>query len=391
MRHSCRARDTGADRGDTSRASASTTSGLSSDIQPEPLPEADPANRRDTVRDTMTDVPATPSQAASGKSIGMRMSNDPAELERRIRAGDRRALARGISLVENGDDAGHELVSALYPQTGRARLLGITGPPGVGKSSLVSALLTHLRADTELDPRLGVVSVDPSSPFTQGALLGDRIRLVDHFLDRQVFIRSMGTRGHLGGLAEASLQAALLLDAWGADDVFLETVGVGQSEIEIARIADTIVLVLMPGSGDAVQALKAGVMEIPDIIVINKADHPQSSMLRAQIRSILTLERRDWVPPIVETEAVRGEGIDRLVEQIEEHRAWLAEDGRLEARRRANLESEVYTLASARALRRLQARVNDDPRLRETLDAMHRRELDPLSTTMRLFEEVFAR
>lgn len=319
------------------------------------------------------------------------MSNDPTELERRILAGDRRALARGISLVENGEEAGHELVSALYPRTGRARLLGITGPPGVGKSSLVSALVTKLRADEDADPRLGVVSVDPSSPFTEGALLGDRIRLVEHFLDRQVFIRSMGTRGHLGGLAEASLQAALLLDAWGADDVFLETVGVGQSEIEIARIADTILLVLMPGSGDAVQALKAGIMEIPDIIVINKADHPQSSMLRAQIRSILTLEQREWVPPIVETEAVRGEGIDRLVQQIAEHRAWLAQDGRLEARRRANLESEVYTLASARALRRLQHRVDADPRLRETLDAMHRRELDPLSTTMQLFEEVFAR
>jgi LAO/AO transport system kinase len=310
-------------------------------------------------------------------------------LAARLRGGDRRALARAITLVENGEPAGHELVRELYGGTGSAHLLGITGPPGVGKSSLMGAMVTQLRADRP-DDRVGIVSVDPSSPFTEGALLGDRIRLADHFLDRGVFIRSMGTRGHLGGLAEASLQAALLLDAWGAHEVFLETVGVGQSEIEVARIADTIVLVLMPGSGDAVQALKAGVMEIPDIIVINKADHPMARTLHAQVRSILTLERRDWTPPIIETEAVRGEGIDRLWEQVHAHREHMREDGRFEARRRANLESEVFTLASARALRRLQARVEEDPRLRELLDAMHRRELDPLSCTMRLFEEVFA-
>ncbi len=318
----------------------------------------------------------------------MLVDGTAAQLADRIRSGDRRALARAITLVENGDDAGHELVSGLYGETGDAHLLGITGPPGVGKSSLMGALVTKLR-EQDPDERVGIVSVDPSSPFTAGALLGDRIRLADHFLDRGVFIRSMGTRGHLGGLAEASLQAALLLDAWGARDVFLETVGVGQSEIEIARIADTIVLVLMPGSGDAVQALKAGVMEIPDIIVINKADHPMARTLHSQVRSILTLERREWTPPIVETEAVRGEGIDRLWEQVHAHREFMAQDGRFAARRRANLESEVFTLASARALRRLQARVEEDPRLRELLDAMHRRELDPLSCTMQLFEEVF--
>jgi len=318
----------------------------------------------------------------------MSLPTDAATLGERLVAGDRRALARAISLVENGDPVGHELVGQLYGRTGAARLLGITGPPGVGKSSLVGAMVTHARAEHP-DDRMGIVSVDPSSPFTEGALLGDRIRLTDHFLDRSVFIRSMGTRGHLGGLAEASLQAALLLDAWGASEVFLETVGVGQSEIEIARIADTIVLVLMPGSGDAVQALKAGVMEIPDVIVINKADHPMAKTLRAQIRSILTLERRAWTPPIVETEAVRGEGIDKLWDKIAEHRAFLAEEGRFEARRRANLEHEVFTLASARAMRRMRARVEEDPRLRELLDAMHRREMDPLTCTMRLFEEVF--
>ncbi|MCW2928300.1 MAG: Transporter [Thermoleophilia bacterium] len=339
----------------------------------------------------MDEAGSTPSpNDASQVRSGMRLPTDAATLATRLRDGDRRALARAISLAENGDPVGHELVRDLYPATGDARLLGITGPPGVGKSSLVGALVAAARSERP-DEHVGIVSVDPSSPFTHGALLGDRIRLADHFLDRGVFIRSMGTRGHLGGLAEASLQAALLMDAWGASEIFLETVGVGQSEIEIARIADTIVLVLMPGSGDAVQALKAGIMEIPDIIVINKADHPMARTLHAQVRSILTLERTDWVPPIVETEAVRGEGIDTLWKRIFEHREFLAQEGRFEARRRANLESEVYTLASARALRRLQARVNEDPRLRQLLDGMHRRELDPLTTTMRLFEEVFER
>lgn len=320
---------------------------------------------------------------------GMRLPRDAAELAKRLLNGDRRALARAISLVENGDEVGHQIVTELYPRTGKASLVGITGPPGVGKSSLVGALIRHIRK-VEVDECIGIVSVDPSSPFTEGALLGDRIRLSDHFLDRGVFIRSMGTRGHLGGVAEASLQAALLMDAYGACEIFLETVGVGQSEIEIARIADTIVLVLMPGSGDAVQALKAGVMEIPDVIVINKADHPMARTLHAQVRSILTLERRDWTPPIIEAEAVNDIGIERLWEQIGEHRKFLNQEGRLATRRRANLESEVFGLASARATRHLEARVAADPRLRQLLDEMHARKLDPLSCTRRLFQEVFS-
>src|SRR5215203_1752735 len=176
-----------------------------------------------------------------------------------VRAGDKRALARAISLVENADPLAYEVVHDIYPQTGNAYAVGITGPPGVGKSSLISALVGHLRADEQ--KTIGVISVDPSSPFTKGALLGDRIRLADHFLDPGVFIRSMGTRGHLGGLSEATLQAALLMDASGKDDVMLETVGVGQAEVDIIGHADTVVLVLMPGSGDSVQALKAGIME----------------------------------------------------------------------------------------------------------------------------------
>ncbi|HLX32187.1 MAG TPA: methylmalonyl Co-A mutase-associated GTPase MeaB, partial [Gaiellaceae bacterium] len=247
-----------------------------------------------------------------------------------VRNGDRRALARAISLVEDGDPLAYGVVADVYPHTGTAYSVGITGPPGVGKSSLASALIRHVR---EAGRTVGVVSVDPSSPFSHGALLGDRIRLSDHFLDPDVFIRSMGTRGHLGGLAEATLQALLVLDAAGKDLVFLETVGAGQSEVEIIGIADTVLLVLMPGSGDAVQALKAGIMEIPDVIAINKMDHPLAKAMLNEVRQVLSLGPKDgWRPPIVLTEALRGEGVDTLWEKIGEHRAWLESEGALESR-----------------------------------------------------------
>jgi LAO/AO transport system kinase len=311
------------------------------------------------------------------------------DLVARLRSGDRRALARAISLVENRHGSADELVRELYGETGSASIVGVTGSPGAGKSSLVGALVRHVRSEHHRS--VGIVTVDPSSPFTNGALLGDRIRLSDHFLDRGVFIRSMGTRGHLGGVSEATLQAALLMDAFGLQELFVETVGVGQSEIEVVGIADTVLLVLMPGSGDAVQALKAGIMEIPDVIVINKADHPAARELHTQVRGVLAISAdREWRPPIVETQAIHDVGIELLWQRIGEHRAFLAEDGRLEARRARNLDREVFTLASARAVERIEARVRDDARLRELLDAVHRRELDPLTCTTRLYEEVFA-
>ena len=237
-----------------------------------------------------------------------------------VRSGDRRALARAITLVENGDPLAYDLVAEIYPDTGKAYTVGLTGPPGVGKSSLISALLRLVRAR---DVQVGVVSVDPSSPFSHGALLGDRIRLSDHFLDPGVFIRSMGTRGHLGGLAEATLQALLVLDAAGKELVFLETVGTGQSEVEVIGIADTVLLVLMPGSGDSVQALKAGIMEIPDVIAINKMDHPAAKTMLNEVRSILALDKSsEWKPPIVLTEATtrrerpRAVGEDRGASRV---------------------------------------------------------------------------
>src|SRR5438876_2368458 len=264
-----------------------------------------------------------------------------------VRTGDTRALARAISLVENGDPLAYDLVRDIYPETGRTYAVGITGPPGVGKSSLISTLVGHIR---EQGRSVGVISVDPSSPFTQGALLGDRIRLADHFLDPGVFIRSMGTRGHLGGLAETTLQALLVLDAAGKELVFVETVGAGQSEVEVIGIADTVVLVLMPGSGDSVQALKAGIMEIPDVIAINKMDHPAAKTMVNEVRSILTLDKeRAWKTPIVLTEAMRGENVPELWEKISNHREHLESEGLLDERRRRNLASEVFALASGRA------------------------------------------
>jgi LAO/AO transport system kinase len=304
-----------------------------------------------------------------------------------VRAGDKRALARAISLVENGDALAYDVIHDLYPETGGAYAIGITGPPGVGKSSLISALVRHVRAD---DQEVGVISVDPSSPFTHGALLGDRIRLADHFLDPAVFIRSMGTRGHLGGLAEATLQALLVLDAAGKDLVFLETVGAGQSEVEVIGIADTVVLVLMPGSGDSVQALKAGIMEIPDVIAINKMDHPAAKTMLNEVRSILSLDRdRAWRPPIVLTEAMRGENIDVLWEKIAAHRAHLEAGGLLDERRRKNLAGEVFAVASGRAKALLEQAVADDPELRRLLDEVQRRQLDPLSAVREILQRVF--
>jgi LAO/AO transport system kinase len=314
------------------------------------------------------------------------------DLAQRLLAGDRRALARAISLVEDDRPEGWELVREVYPHTGSAAVVGFTGPPGVGKSTLIGALT---KARREAGRTVGVLSIDPSSPFTQGALLGDRIRLGEHFLDPGVFIRSMANRGALGGLSEAALQAALLLDAAGREDVFVETVGVGQAEIDIIDHADTIVLVLMPGSGDSIQALKAGVMEIPDIIVINKADHPLTDTMVREIRGVLSLANLDrspeevrgsWRVPIVKTEATHGTGVPELVERLDEHRAHILKAGQLEERRRRNLRGEVLAIAAARMRRRLEQELGEDAEFQRLLDEVLARRLDPASAASALLE-----
>lgn len=300
------------------------------------------------------------------------------ELAAKLVAGDKRALARAISLVENDDPAGWKLVREVYPRTGNAKVLGITGPPGVGKSTLIGGLLTVLRARGET---VATLSIDPSSPFTQGALLGDRIRLTEHFLDPGVFIRSMANRGALGGLSEATLQAVLLMDAAGNDNVLIETVGVGQAEVDVIDHADTIVLALMPGSGDSVQALKAGVMEIPDVIVVNKADHPMTDTLVREVKGVLALGHSEdgWTPPVVRTQAADGIGIDELVAAIDAHREHIIKCGTLAARRRRNLRNEVLEMATIALRREVEQVLAKDERVRELLDAVVERRIDPAS------------
>ena len=318
-------------------------------------------------------------------------------LAERLLAGDKRALARAITLIESDDPAGWELVREVFPHTGTARIVGFTGPPGVGKSTLVGALTAELR---KADRRVAVLSVDPSSPFTQGAVLGDRVRLSDHFLDEGVFIRSMASRGALGGLSEAALQVALAMDASGKDDVLIETVGVGQAEIDIVDHADTVVLALMPGSGDSIQALKAGVMEIPDIIVVNKADHPMADTMIREVRGVLSPAGAGagkggaaageddavdpappvagaWRVPILRTEAVRGEGVEELAARIAEHREWLEAAGALAKRRARNLRGEVQAIATARLQREFGAWIERDPGAVDMLAKVARREIDP--------------
>ena len=308
-------------------------------------------------------------------------------LVERLLSGDRRALARVISKIEREDPETPSIVAEIYPKSGSALTVGFTGPPGVGKSSIIAKLVELYRKE---DRRVGVVSVDPSSPFSKGAILGDRIRLSDHFLDPGVFIRSMGSRGHLGGLAGGSRLAAMAMEAAGMDVVLYETVGVGQGEVEVASAADTVVLALQPGAGDAVQALKAGVMEIADVFCINKADHPRAKGAASEVRSILEigqeLDPDPWFPPIVMTRGDTGEGVEELKEAIQRHRAYLGESGKLEQRRRAALKKFVVEWATDRLGREMRGRLEREDM--ETMDKVYDRELDPIAASARIFRQV---
>ena len=305
----------------------------------------------------------------------------------RLLSGDRRALARVISKIEREDPETAGIVSEIYPHTGGALTVGFTGPPGVGKSSIIAELVRLYRADGK---KLGIVSVDPSSPFSKGAILGDRIRLSDHFLDTGVFIRSMGSRGHLGGLAGGSRLAALAMEAAGMDVVVYETVGVGQGEVEVASAADTVVLCLQPGAGDSVQALKAGVMEIADVFCINKADHPQARGAASEVRSILEIGHElnpdAPIPPILMTRGDTGEGVEELKRTIKEHRTHLEESGALEKRQRESLREFVVSWATSRLEKEMQERlVREDA---ELMERVYKRELDPISASEKIFREV---
>jgi LAO/AO transport system kinase len=285
----------------------------------------------------------------------MSRSRDVPSLVAKAREGDPRSVARLISLVENGDPALPEVAAAMAPYAGRAQVVGLTGAPGVGKSTTTNELVKALR---QAGHRVGVLAVDPSSPFTGGAILGDRVRMQEHTADRGVYIRSMSSRGQLGGLSAATPQAVRVLEGAGCDVVLVETVGVGQAEVEIASLADTTLVLLAPGMGDAIQAVKAGVLEIADVFVINKADRPGADNTYRDIQGMLALGERaagDWRPQVVRAVAVKGEGVDDVVAAIEKHRSWMTESGALRIRQERRAAAEI----SALALGTLRARIGD--------------------------------
>lgn len=286
--------------------------------------------------------------------------------------GERRAIARLISLVEDGGDDLVEVMNALHPHTGAAYSIGVTGAPGAGKSTLTEKMVARVRAEGQT---VGVLAIDPSSPFSGGALLGDRVRMQSHALDPEVFIRSMATRGHLGGLSLATPEAVRVLDAVGKDLVIIETVGVGQAEVEIADACDTTLVVLNPGWGDAVQTAKAGLMEIADVFVINKADRQGARETVRELRQMLDMSELAWKPAIVSTVATKGEGIDDLWAAIEKHRAYQEENGLLQDRRRRRIEREIREIVAERLRRRVE-KENTDLLTRVT-DEVVRRERNP--------------
>jgi LAO/AO transport system kinase len=309
------------------------------------------------------------------------------DLVTRARDGDPRAVARLISLVEDESSLLRQVTAALAPHTGRARIIGITGAPGVGKSTSTSALVHELRRAGQ---RVGVLAVDPSSPFSGGALLGDRVRMQDHALDRDVYIRSMASRGHLGGLAWSTPQAIRVLDAAGCDVVLIETVGVGQSEVEIAGLADTTLVLLAPGMGDGIQAAKAGILEIGDVYVINKADRDGADTLRRDLRSMLALAERSeggWRPPIVKTVASKAEGLDEVVAEIDRHHDWLASSGELAVRRTRRAREEIEAIAVT-ALRARWGDVHGRSELDDLAQQVAAGESDPYAAAETLLAEL---
>ncbi|QBR91689.1 methylmalonyl Co-A mutase-associated GTPase MeaB [Nocardioides euryhalodurans] len=317
--------------------------------------------------------------------MGRRSTGNVPELVERARAGDPRAVARLISLVEDESPLLREVMAGLVAYAGDAQVVGITGPPGVGKSTSTSALVGELR---RAGKRVGVLAVDPSSPFSGGALLGDRVRMQDHALDPEVYIRSMASRGHLGGLSWTTPQALRVLDAAGCDVILVETVGVGQSEVEIAGLADTTLVLMAPGMGDGIQAAKAGILEIGDVYVINKADRDGADQVRRELRSMLALAERQegaWAPPIVKTVASRAEGLDEVVAEIDRHHAWLAESGELAARRASRARDEIEAIAVT-ALRARWGDVHGRGELDELAAAVVAGDCDPYAAADVLLE-----
>jgi LAO/AO transport system kinase len=299
--------------------------------------------------------------------------------------GDPRAIARLISLVESESTFAHEIMKAIYPHTGKAHLIGVTGAPGAGKSTLVDKIISRYK---ELGKSVGIIAVDPSSPFSGGAILGDRLRMQQHALDPSVFIRSMGTRGSLGGLSRTAYEAALILDACGKDIVIIETAGVGQTEIDIVRIADTVILLLVPGMGDDVQIMKAGIMEIADIFVVNKADREGADKIVAEVNLMLDIAgERSWRPPVLKAIAESGQGIDDIIRAVEEHRLYLQKSEEGKKRRSSRIRHEVEEILR-RDIARIVEKEWEERSSNDLIEALASRRSDPYTEAGRLLEDI---
>ncbi len=309
------------------------------------------------------------------------------DLVKELLSGSRLALARAITAVENEYDNAVEIMQAIYPHTGKARILGVTGAPGAGKSTLTDKLVKYYRGQGK---RVGIVAIDPTSPFSGGAILGDRIRMNDLTLDEGVFIRSMGTRGSLGGLSKKTTDAVKLMDAFGMDLILVETVGVGQSEVDIVKNADTTLIVLVPGLGDDIQAIKAGILEIGDVFAINKADRDGCDKLNIEIEMMLDLDSKKvaWRPPIKRTIASKNEGIPELVESIEEHFEYLEDSGELETRRAARTRNEIASMVQEQVGRYVMQKITHDGEFDAMVQDVHERKTDPYSVVNSIMNKV---